>query len=88
MGVPAMTSVNVGLAAVFLGGLLLLAVAAWWSWAGDGVSVPRERWPGPIRLVAMAGWGFFLAGIALQLIGYFGQVGVGRFPPMGPGGGA
>ena len=82
MGVPAMTSVNAGLAAVFLGGLLLLAVAAWWSWAGDGISVPRERWPRPVRLAALAGWGLFLAGIALQLIGYFGEVGVGRFPPL------
>lgn len=83
MGVPTMVSVNAGLAAVFLGGLLLLGVAGWWAWTGDGIAVPRERWPGPVRLAAAAGWGFFLAGIALQLIGYFGQVGVASFPPLG-----
>lgn len=80
MSVPAMVSTNAGLAALFLGGLLLLAVAGWWSWAGDGISIPRERWPAAMRLAAAAGWGLFVAGIVLQLIGYFGQVGVGSFP--------
>ena len=80
MSVPAMVSTHVGLAAVFLGGLLLLAVAGWWSWAGDGIGIPRERWPAAMRLAAAAGWGFFVAGLVLQLIGYFGEVGVARFP--------
>ena len=80
MSVPAMVSTNAGLAAVFVGGLLLLAVAGWWSWAGDGISIPRERWPAAMRLAAAAGWGFFVAGLVLQLIGYFGEVGVARFP--------
>jgi hypothetical protein len=82
-----MIPVNVGLAAAFLGGLILLAVAGWWSWAGDGIAVPRERWPGAVRLVALAGWGLFLGGIVLQVVGYFGVVGVAHFPGGFPGGG-
>lgn len=76
MAVPTMTVVNGGLAMVFVGGGLLLLTALWWSWAGDGVSVPRERWPGPIRATAMAGWLLWAGGFLLQLLGYFGQVGV------------
>ncbi len=82
MAVSPMVPVNAGLAAVFLGGFLLLLVAGWWSWAGDGIAVPRERWPGAVRAAALAGWGLFMAGILLQLIGYLTQVGVARFPQM------
>jgi len=74
-----MTTVNMGLGIVFAGGLILLLIAAWWSWSGDGVSIPRERWPGPVRLAALVGWGFFIGGIVAQLIGYFGKVGVARW---------
>jgi hypothetical protein len=81
-----MIPVNAGLAAVFLGGLVLLAVAGWWSWAGDGIAIPRERWPGAVRLAALAGWALFVAGIVLQLVGYFTAVGVTRFPGGFPGG--
>jgi hypothetical protein len=77
-----MHSVTTGLVVVILGGGVLLLVAAWWSWASDGVSVPRERWPGEIRLAAAAGWGLFLAGIVVQLVGYFGQVGLAHFARM------
>jgi hypothetical protein len=77
-----MYSVTTGLVLAVLGGGVLLLVAAWWSWASDGVSLPRERWPGPVRLAAAAGWGFFMAGIAVQLVGYFVQVGVGHFLRM------
>jgi hypothetical protein len=80
VAVPEMMPVNAGLAAVFLGGLILLAVAAWWSWVGDGIAVPHERWPGAVRLAAAAGWALFAGGILLQLIGYFGEVGVARWP--------
>jgi hypothetical protein len=84
--VSPMTPVNAGLAAVVLGGLLLLSVAVWWSWTGDGLAIPRDRWPGAVRGIALAGWGLFLAGVALQVVGYFTQVGVAHFPPMmGPG---
>jgi xanthine/uracil/vitamin C permease (AzgA family) len=85
VSVPEMMPVNAGLAALFLGGLILLAVAVWWSWVGDGIAVPRERWPGPVRLAALAGWALFIGGIALQLVGYFVHVGVARFPAGFPG---
>jgi hypothetical protein len=80
MGVPIMNVVNVGYAALLLGGLLLLGVAAWWSWAGDGIAVPRERWPAAIRLTALAGWALFISGIVVQLVGYFRDVGVASWP--------
>jgi hypothetical protein len=82
-----MIPVNAGLATVFLGGLILLAVAGWWAWAGDGIAIPRERWPGAVRLAALAGWALFISGIVLQLVGYFGPVGVTRFPGGFGGGG-
>ena len=87
MSVPEMMTVNAGLAAVFLGGLILLAVAGWWSWVGDGIAVPRERWPGALRLAALAGWGLFVAGLVLQVVGYFTAVGVANFGTGFPGGG-
>ncbi len=77
-----MHSVTTGLILAILGGGVLLLVAAWWSWAGDGVSLPRERWPREIRLAAAAGWGLFLAGIVVQLVGYVGQVGLANFAGM------
>ncbi len=82
MDVSVMLSVTAGLTVVILGGCVLLLVAGWWSWTGDGISVPRERWPGAVRLAAAAGWGLFLAGILLQVIGYFMQVGLANFPRM------
>ena len=82
MDVPLMQSVTAGLVVVILGGGILLLIAAWWSWVGDGISVPRERWPGALRLAAAAGWGLFLAGIVLQLLGYFGPVGAADFYGM------
>lgn len=76
MGVPTMDVVNAGLAAVFAGGLLLLAIALWWSRTGDGIEVPRERWPGVVRAAAAVGWALFAGGIFVQIIGHFAQVGV------------
>jgi hypothetical protein len=81
-----MMPVNVGLAAVFLGGLILLVVAGWWSWASDGIAIARDRWPGPVRLMALAGWALFAGGLILQVVGYFVHVGVARFPGL-PGAG-
>ena len=86
MSVPEMMPVNAGLAAQFLGGLILLAVAGWWSWASDGIAISRERWPGPVRLAALAGWALFVGGIILQVVGYFVHVGVAHFPSL-PGAG-
>jgi hypothetical protein len=81
-----MMPVNIGLAAVFLGGLILLLVAGWWSWASDGIAISRDRWPGPVRLAALAGWALFAGGLILQVVGYFVHVGVARFPTL-PGAG-
>ena len=82
MDVPVMLSVTAGLFVAITGGGILLLLAVWWSWVGDGISVPRERWPGALRLAAAAGWGLFLAGILLQLIGYFGPIGAADFSRM------
>jgi len=76
MEVPEMFLVDGGYAATLLGGLMLLGVAVWWSWAGDGIEVPRERWPRPVRMAAVAGWALFAGGILLQVVGYLAQVGV------------
>lgn len=76
MAVPVFNLVNVGLAMMFLGGGVLLLVALWWARAGDGIEVPRERWSGPVRLGAMAGWLLWAGGLAVQLLGHFGMVGV------------
>jgi hypothetical protein len=80
MEVPTMLVVDAGYAAILAGGMLLLMVAFWWSWAGDGIEVPRERWPAAIRAAAMAGWALFIGGIFVQLVGYVAQVGVARWP--------
>jgi hypothetical protein len=79
MGVPIFTVVNAGLVLTFLGGGLLLLIALWWSWTGDGIEIPRQRWPLFARLGAMAGWLLWLGGIAVQLLGQFGMVGVARW---------
>lgn len=79
MDVPVMIGVNAGLIAVFGGGLLLLMVAVWWSWAGDGVEWPRERWPGVARVAAIVGWCLFAGGIFLQVAAYLTEVEVARF---------
>lgn len=79
MGVPVFMVVNAGLAMTFLGAGLLLLVAVWWSWTGDGIEVPRERWPGAVRLAAVAGWLLWAGGIGVQVIGQFDQVGVARW---------
>ena len=79
MAVPVFGVVNAGLAMVFLGGGILFLVAVWWAWAGDGISIPRDRWPGVVRLAAMAGWLLWLGGIAVQVVGQFDKVGVARW---------
>ncbi|MBI2467488.1 MAG: hypothetical protein HYV62_06685 [Candidatus Rokubacteria bacterium] len=79
MAVPAMYVVDAGLAAVFIGGLLLLALAVWWSRTGDGVEIPRERWPGLAKAAAAVGWALFAGGIFLQILGHFSHVGVARW---------
>jgi hypothetical protein len=80
VGVPVMVPVNAGLAAECLGGLILLMIAAWWSQASDGIAIPRDRWPLVARAGALGGWGFFVGGIALQVVGYLTHVGVTRWP--------
>ncbi len=80
MAVSVMVPVDVGLTAVYFGGCLLLMVAGWWSWAGDGIAIPRERWPLAAQTAALGGWALFIGGIALQLVGYFLHVGVARWP--------
>ena len=79
MGVTKMTVVNAGLAAVFVGGGVLLLVALWWAWAGDGIEVARERWPGIVRAAAIAGWLLWIGGLLVQVLGHFGEVGVARW---------
>jgi hypothetical protein len=75
-----MLVVSAGLAAVFAGGLVLLGVAVWWSWTGDGIAVPRPRWPAVVRLGAVVGWALFVGGILVQVVAYLAQVGVARWP--------
>jgi hypothetical protein len=79
MGVPVFMVVNVGLVMMFLGAGLLLLIALWWARAGDGIEIPRPRWPVAIRLAAMAGWLLWLGGIGVQVIGQFDKVGVARW---------
>ncbi|HWC05413.1 MAG TPA: hypothetical protein VHF87_21875 [Methylomirabilota bacterium] len=79
MAVPLFTVVNAGLAITLLGAGLLLLVALWWTWASDGIEVPRQRWPAAARFGAMAGWLLWLGGFAVQLAGFFGPVGVARW---------
>ena len=76
MGVPSMMGVNLGLTAAFVGAGLLLLTALWWAVAGDGVSVARDRWPGPVRAMATAGWLLWAGGLVFQILAHFGQVGV------------
>jgi hypothetical protein len=76
MAVPIFTVVNVGLAMTFLGGGLLLLVAIWWTRASDGIELPRQRWPAAAFFGAMAGWLLWIGGLAVQILGQFGMVGV------------
>ena len=69
MAVPVFLVVNAGLAMTFLGGGLLLLIAIWWTTAGDGIEVPRQRWPASVRLGAIAGWLLWLGGLAVQVLG-------------------
>ena len=62
-----------------LGGVALLLSAVWWSAAGDGIEVPRERWPVPVRLLALVGWGCFIGGLLGQVLTQFLHVGVARW---------
>ena len=80
MGVPTMFAVDGGLAAAFLGGGLLLLVALWWSARGNGIAVAREAWPVPARMAVLAGWALWVGGLALQILGHFGMVGVATWP--------
>jgi hypothetical protein len=79
MAVPIFMVVNLGLAMTLLGGGLLLAVALWWTWASDGIEVPRQRWPNPVRFGAMVGWGLWVGGLVVQIAGMFDHVGVARW---------
>lgn len=79
MAVPIFTVVNLGLLMSFLGAGLLLVVAVWWSVKGDGIEIPRARWPVSMRLGAMAGWLLWAGGLAVQVLGQFGMVGVARW---------
>ncbi|PYM54113.1 MAG: hypothetical protein DMD79_25170 [Candidatus Rokuibacteriota bacterium] len=80
MGVPAMYLVDGGLTLAFLGGGLLLLVALWWSFRGNGVALARDGWPVPVRLAALGGWVLWVGGLALQVLGHFGMVGVATWP--------
>jgi len=79
MAVPVFTVVNVGLAMTFLGGGLLLLIALWWTRAGDGIEIPRQRWPAAARFGALAGWLLWVGGLTVQIAGFFDQVGVARW---------
>jgi hypothetical protein len=79
MAVPVFMVVNAGLAMTFLGGGLLLLIALWWTTTGDGIEVPRQRWPVSVRFGATAGWLLWLGGLAVQVLGQFGMVGVARW---------
>jgi hypothetical protein len=79
MAVPVFSTVNLGLAVAILGAGLLLLTAAWWSLAGDGVEIPRERWPGLARAMGVAGWALWIGGLLVQVTGHFGAVGVARW---------
>jgi hypothetical protein len=46
---------------------------------GDGIEIPRARWPVSMRLGAMAGWLLWAGGLAVQVLGQFGMVGVARW---------
>jgi hypothetical protein len=62
-------NVATGWGLTVLGGLLLLASAAWWSRAGDGARL--EPKPAPWRALIAAGWLCFVLGVFWQLVGYY-----------------
>ncbi|MGH7319013.1 MAG: hypothetical protein ACRELA_05220 [Candidatus Rokuibacteriota bacterium] len=76
MAVPIFFGVARGLFFTFAGGIALLVVAAWWSWASDGISLARERWPTSVRMLALLGWGCFVGGVLGQVLALFRHVGV------------
>ena len=80
MGVPVFTVVNVGLAMTFLGGGLLLLVAALVV-AGPATGSRSRASAGrrPRASAALAGWLLWVGGIAVQVLGQFGMVGVARW---------
>ena len=84
MAVPIFFGVAKALFFTFAGGLALLVVAVWWSWAGDGIAIPRERWPVPVRFLALLGWGCFIGGILGQVLAQVLHVGVARWSAGGP----
>jgi hypothetical protein len=76
MTVPIMYGVDFGLTLAFMGGGLLLLTCLWWSYAGDGISVPRERWSGLVRVLGIVGWLLWVSGLLLATLWLFGPVGV------------
>jgi hypothetical protein len=79
MAVPVFTVVNLGLLLTFLGGGLLTLIGLWWTVKSDGIEIPRTQWPAALRLGAMAGWLLWVGGLAVQVLGQFGMVGVARW---------
>jgi hypothetical protein len=79
LGVMQFNKVALSLFIGYAGALMLLLAALWWSWAGDGIEVPRERWPAPVRLLALVGWGCFIGGLFGQVIAHVRDVGVARW---------
>ncbi len=76
MAVPIFFGVAKGLFFTLVGGAALLVVAVWWSWAGDGISIERARWPTSVRMLALVGWGCFIGGILGQVLAHVMHVGV------------
>jgi hypothetical protein len=79
MAVPIFFGVDKALGFTFIGALALLLVAVWWAVAGDGVAIPRERWPRPVRLLALLGWGCWGGGLLGQVLAYVLHVGLTRW---------
>jgi len=76
MAVPIFFGVGKALFFTFAGAIALLIVAVWWSASSDGIALPRERWPLPVRFLALLGWGCWIGGLLGQVLAYFLHVGV------------
>jgi len=76
MAVPIFFGVDKALFFTFAGAVALLSVAVWWSASSDGIALPRERWPLPVRFLALLGWGCWIGGLFGQVLAYFVHVGV------------
>lgn len=76
MAVPIFFGVDKALFFTFAGAIALLIVAVWWSASSDGIALARERWPLPVRLLALLGWGCWIGGLLGQVLAYFLHVGV------------